>query len=239
MTDLGLVQQVAIALTPFLPYLMNSTVTAGKDAAIKAMGEKFGEAGWNKAVGIWKKIWPAAEKKPEVTQALQDIAENADDPTASTVLQWQLKKVLVDMQPEAIEEIRSIIAESASEIRSIQASSSSVAIGGDASRNIIVAGDYSPHTIEQQQIDNIDLSILHAIDGLRISLPTADNILAHVNLDPAELGARLGVMHSKGLIKAEWASHMPGVSLPNGIYAAGLTDHGKLELINRSRKLKG
>lgn len=237
MIDPELAQQATALIAPFLPYLMNPAVSAGKDAAVKALGGKFVEAGWNRATGIWKKIWPEAEKKPEVAQVIKEVAENTDDQDAKAVLSWQLKKVMANMPPDTIDEIRSIIDEKGSETRITTASNGGVAIGGNASGNIIIGGDYSHQSIEkQQQIDDTDFRIMQAIRDLGISTPNADKINALVNLDPEELGARIGVMHSKGLARAEYGTYMPGVSLPNGIYAAGLTDQGRLALIQKNKK---
>jgi hypothetical protein len=135
--DPGLAQQAAILLAPFIPYLMNPAVVSGKDAAIKALGGKFVEAGWNKATDLWKKFWPEAEKNSEITQALFDVAAHANDRDAETVLSWQLKKLMTGMSPEAIAEIRNIVAGNIGEIRVTKASNGSVAIGGDAHGNII------------------------------------------------------------------------------------------------------
>jgi len=215
---------------------MTPVVSVGKDAAVKALGAKFVDIGWNKASAIWKKILPEVQKKPEVAQALQDVVENADDPDARATLPWQLKKILTDMPSETTDEIRNIIAENVSENRVTTASNGGVAIGGNASGNIIFGGNYShPSLGQQQQIEDTDFRIMQAILDLGVSIPNADRINARINLDPEELGARLGVMDSKGFIKAQWGSHMPGVSLPNGIYAAGLTDQGRLALIKRTK----
>jgi hypothetical protein len=112
-----------------------------------------------------------------------------------------------------------------------------VAIGGNASGNIIIGGGYSPQSIgQQQQLDDTDFRIMQAIRDLGVSKPSADKINALVNIDPEELGARIGVMHSRDLIRAEYGSYMHGVSLPNGIYAAGLTDKGRLALIQKNNK---
>jgi len=237
MIDSELVQQAATLLTPLLPYLLSPTVTAGKDAAVKALGGKFIETAWNKATTIWEKFRPEVEKKPEVAQAVKDAAENIDDPDAKAAFSWQMKKVMANMPPETIDEIRSIIDEKGSETRITTASNGGVAIGGNASGNIIIGGSYSHQSIgQQQQIDDTDFRIMQAVRNLGISSRKADKINALVNLDPEELGARIGVMHSKGLIRAEYGSYMPGVSLPNGIYSAGLTDQGRLALIQKNKK---
>lgn len=224
-------------MAPLLPYLMSPTANAAKDAAIKALGGKFVEATWNKATAIWEKFQPEVEMKPDVAQALSEVAENIDDPNAKAVLSWQLKKVIADMPSKDIDEIRSIFSDKTNEGRVTVASNGSVAIGGNASGNIIIGGGYSHKSIgQQQQIDDTDFRIMQAIRDLGISTPNADKINALVNLDPEELGARIGVMHSKGLARAEYGSYMPGASLPNGIYAAGLTDQGRLALIQKNKK---
>ena len=237
MIDSGLVQQATELMAPLLPYLMSPTAAAGKDAAVKALGGKFVEAVWNKATATWEKFRPEVEKKPEVAKALSEVANNIDDPDSKAVLSWQLKKVMANMPPDTIDEIRSIIDEKGSETRITTASNGGVAIGGNASGNIIIGGGYSHQSIgQQQQIDDTDFRIMQAIRDLGISTPNADKINALVNLDPEELGARIGVMHSKGLARAEYGSYMPGASLPNGIYAAGLTDQGRLALIQKNKK---
>ena len=237
MIESGLVQQAAELMAPLLPYLMIPTANAAKDAAIKALGGKFVEATWNKATAIWEKFRPEVEKKPDVAQALSEVAEKIDDPNAEAVLSWQLKKVMADMPSKDIDEIRSIFSDKTNEVQVTVASNGSVAIGGNASGNIIIGGGYSPQrTGLQQEIDDTDFRIMQAIKDLGVSIPSADKISVLVNIDPGELGARIGVMHSRGLIRAEYGSYMPGVSLPNGIYAAGLTDQGTLALIQKSKK---
>lgn len=150
MIDSGLVQQVAALLTPLLPHLMSSNIAAGKDAAVKALGGKFVDAGWNKAAGIWKMIRPEVEKNSEIAQSLKDVAENTDDPDAKAVLSRQLKKVMANLPPDTIDEIRSLITEEDSETRITIALNGSVAIGGNASGNIIIGGGYNSQNTGQQ-----------------------------------------------------------------------------------------
>ncbi|GEM_PF-593089 len=237
MTDPEITQQIADLLIHYLHFLLIPTAVAGKDAAMKAMGERFVEAGWNKAAQIWTRFLPEVERKPEVAQALQEVAKTPDDPDARAVLSWQLKKVMVDMPQESIDEIRSIIAENVTDIRIATASNGSVAIGGNASGNIInIVGSYGHNSLgQQQQIEDTDFWIMQAIQDLGVSIPNVNTIIACVDLDPDELGARLGVMHSRGLIRVEKGTYAPELSLSNGIYAAGLTDLGRLALINRTK----
>jgi hypothetical protein len=50
-----------------------------------------------------------------------------------------------------------------------------------------------------------------------------------VKLDPEELGARLGVLEMQGYVKNKSEMNKED-SLPNGMYAAGLTNLGKRAL---------
>lgn len=78
--------------------------------------------------------------------------------------------------------------------------------------------------------DTIDFKILKAISDLKVPYPRVDKIIARVNIDPEELGARLGVLEMEGLVKTQSDSSMSDISLPNGISAAGLTSQGKRTL---------
>jgi len=86
-------------------------------------------------------------------------------------------------------------------------------------------------------IDDIDLKILGAISDLKVSYPNADKIKKTINLTPDDLEARLGVLEAKGYIKTLKGTFVPKVSLPKGIYAAGLTDSGNLIVI-KSKSLQ-
>jgi RIO-like serine/threonine protein kinase len=73
----------------------------------------------------------------------------------------------------------------------------------------------------------MDFKIMKAITDLKIPYPKADRINSLVNLDPEELGARLGVLEMLGYVKTQSETDMEGPRLPNGICAAGLTNLGK------------
>ena len=79
-------------------------------------------------------------------------------------------------------------------------------------------------------MDITDFNILKAISDLKVPYPRADKINALVNLDPEELGARLGVLEMEGLVKTQSDIGMSDDSLPNGISAAGLTNQGRRAL---------
>ena len=70
---------------------------------------------------------------------------------------------------------------------------------------------------------------MKAIADLRVPWPRADRINSLVKLDPEELGARLGVLEMQGYVKNQSEMNKED-SLPNGMYAAGLTNLGKRAL---------
>ncbi len=77
--------------------------------------------------------------------------------------------------------------------------------------------------------DTIDFEIMKAIADLKVPCPRADRINSLVKLDPEELGARLGVLEMQGYVKNQCEMNKED-SLPNGMYAAGLTNLGKRAL---------
>ncbi len=74
-------------------------------------------------------------------------------------------------------------------------------------------------------MDTTDFKILKAISELKIASPNIDKINGLVRLDPEELGARLGVLEMEGYIKTK-SGEPSSSNLPNGIYAASLTNKG-------------
>jgi len=79
-------------------------------------------------------------------------------------------------------------------------------------------------------MDTVDFKILKAIADLKVAYPNADRINSLVNLDPEELGARLGVLEMEGYVETQSETKIEGNSLPNGISVAGLTILGKRAL---------
>lgn len=78
-------------------------------------------------------------------------------------------------------------------------------------------------------MDTTDFYILKAISDLNVASPKVDRINSIVSLDPEELGARLGVLEMEGYIKTQ-SEEASNASLPNGIYAASLTNQGRRAL---------
>jgi hypothetical protein len=79
-------------------------------------------------------------------------------------------------------------------------------------------------------MEKIDFDILKAISDLRVSFPKADRIKSQVNIDPEELGARLGVLEMEGFVTNQSGTEANGSCLPNGISASGLTNQGRRAL---------
>ena len=133
MIEYALIQQLSALLAPALPYLMGSASIAGQKA-VEAVGGKIGEEAWSKAQQIWDKLRPWVYKKPELTKALKEVADNADDPIYTAALPLNLKKLLVEMPPETVNEIRNlVIPQTKSESWSATASYGGVAIVGNVS----------------------------------------------------------------------------------------------------------
>jgi hypothetical protein len=143
MIEALLLQQLSTLLAPALPYLMGPAAVAGQKA-VEAVGGKIGEEAWKKAQQVWDKLQPWVNKKPEVSNALKEVADNANDPVYTNTLPLNLKKLLEDMPPEAVSEIRNIvISQTKSESRVTTADRGGVAIGGDISGGTINAGYHS------------------------------------------------------------------------------------------------
>ncbi|OPY49274.1 MAG: hypothetical protein A4E49_03198 [Methanosaeta sp. PtaU1.Bin112] len=79
-------------------------------------------------------------------------------------------------------------------------------------------------------MEKIDFDILKAISDLRVSCPKADRIDSLVNIDPEELGARLGVLEMEGYVTNQSGTEKEGFCLPNGISASRLTNQGRRAL---------
>jgi hypothetical protein len=137
MIEAALAAQLAGILAPFLPKLMDTAAVAGKKT-VESVAGKAGEAAWNKAVRVWNVLRPEVKKEPEMDRAIQDVAQNAEDPDAKAALSWQLKKLTVS--PETLAELQKIVAESKSDVRITSADRGGVSVGGSVSGGTITAG---------------------------------------------------------------------------------------------------
>jgi hypothetical protein len=106
---------------------------------MEAVGEKIGEDAWNRAKEVWGKLKPWADKKPEVSSTLKDVADG--DSLAKDALPRDLKRLLESMPDETVNEIRSIvISKTKRESRVTIADHGGIAIGGDVSGGTVNAG---------------------------------------------------------------------------------------------------
>jgi hypothetical protein len=138
--DPQLSAQLVQLLAPFLPYLLKGLKLAGQEAA-KKLGEKAGEQGFEQAKALWDKLRPKVEARPAALEAAQDAAAHPDDEDALAALRLQLKKLLAEDQALA-QELARLLPQSGPAGQTVIASGDrSVAIGGNASGNVIITGD--------------------------------------------------------------------------------------------------
>jgi hypothetical protein len=144
MIEATFIQQLTSMLGPASPYLIGAGVIAGQKA-VEAVGGKIGEDSLAKAKVVWSKIWPLAEKKPLVVEALKEVAEKSDDLRAEAMLSLQLEKLLADAPPEIIEELKRIVGEpkGRTEVRVVTATNGGVAVGGNVSGGKIITSQKS------------------------------------------------------------------------------------------------
>ncbi|GAB1537522.1 hypothetical protein NUACC21_01670 [Scytonema sp. NUACC21] len=77
-------------LTPVIPFLVETTERVAAGEAIK----RLGAAGWEQAKALWEKLKPSIEAKPNLQEAVQDVAQNPKDEDAQVSLRHQLTKLL-------------------------------------------------------------------------------------------------------------------------------------------------
>jgi hypothetical protein len=138
--DPQLSTQLVQFLAPFLPYLLKGLKLAGQEA-VKKLGEKAGEQGFEQAKALWDKLRPKIEARPAALEAAQDAAAHPDDEDALAALRLQLKKLLAEDQALA-QELARLLEQTRPAGQTVIASGSrSVAIGGNVSGSVIVTGD--------------------------------------------------------------------------------------------------
>jgi hypothetical protein len=141
----NLTKNIVAFLVPFLPYLIKS----GEESA-KEIGKKFGNEAWEQAKSLWNKLRPRVEAKTTMSEAIQDAAQSPDDEDSITVLQAQLKKLLIEDHQLAREiselmqgqVVQRVLAERSSNVRNVK----QAATGEGEIRQDVIARDKS--TIE-------------------------------------------------------------------------------------------
>jgi hypothetical protein len=131
-----LAKDLAVFLTPFLPYLLK----AGEKAAEEA-GKKLGGDAWDRAKGLWAKLRPKVEAKPAAQEAVQDAAAVPNDNDIQAALRLQLRKLLAEdaVLAREIERLWQEVQQAG--ITIIAFGERSMAIGRDVTDSTIITGD--------------------------------------------------------------------------------------------------
>ena len=131
-----LAKDLAVFLTPLLPYLLK----AGEKAAEEA-GKKLGGDAWDRAKGLWAKLRPKVEAKPAAQEAVQDAAAAPNDNDIHAALRLQLRKLLAEdaVLAREIERLWQEAQQAGATV--IAAGERSVAIGRDVISSTIITGD--------------------------------------------------------------------------------------------------
>jgi hypothetical protein len=128
--------QLVQLLAPFLPYLLKGVELAGQEAA-KKLGEKAGEQGFEQAKALWDKL----RRKKNVEQVAQTAAALPDNQALREALREEIARALSEDESLA-QELARLLPQSGPAGQTVIASGDrSVAIGGNASRNVIITGD--------------------------------------------------------------------------------------------------
>ncbi len=132
--------QLAPLLAPLLPYLLEGGVELAKSAAGE-LGKKLSADAWDGLKSLAARIRQKAERKPALNEALADAQAAPADADAQAALRLQLKKLLTE-DPALLAEAARLLASAPTESKTVTASGNrSVAIGGNASGNVIITGD--------------------------------------------------------------------------------------------------
>lgn len=131
-----LAKDLAIFLTPLLPYLLK----AGEKAAEEA-GKKLGGDTWDLAKDLWAKLRPKVESKPAAQEVVLDAAAAPNDDDIQAALRLQLRKLLTEdaVLAREIERVWQEAQQAGAIV--IAAGERSVAIGRDVSSSTIITGD--------------------------------------------------------------------------------------------------
>ncbi len=129
-----LAQQLTAFLAPFLPYLLK----VGEKAA-EEVGKKLGEAAWERARALWEKL----RRKKNVEQVAQTAAALPDNAALREALRAEIARALQE-DPDLHAEVARLWEQAqAAGVTVIAAGARSVAIGGNASGNVIITGDHN------------------------------------------------------------------------------------------------
>jgi hypothetical protein len=131
-----LAEDLAVFLSPFLPYLLK-----GGEKAAEEAGKKLGGDTWDRAKSLWAKLRPKVEDKPAAQEAVRDAAAAPNDEDIQAALRLQLRKLLGEDAVLAGEIERLWQEAQQAGITVIAAGERSVAIGRDVTDSTIITGD--------------------------------------------------------------------------------------------------
>lgn len=131
--------QLSPLLAPLLPYLLKGGVELAKSAAGE-LGKKLSADSWDGLKRLAEKIQQKAKAKPALQEALTDAGNAPTDEDALAALRLQLKKLLAE-DPDLAAEAARLLAGMQPGATVTASGNRSVAIGGNASGNVIITGD--------------------------------------------------------------------------------------------------
>ena len=131
-----LAKEVALFLTPFLPYLLK----AGEKAAEEA-GKKLGGDAWERAKGLWGNLRPKVESKPAAQEAVADAATEPTNEDAQAALRQQLRKLLTEDDQLAAEIGQQWAAAQAAGVKIIASGDRAVAVQNITGSTIVTGDD--------------------------------------------------------------------------------------------------
>ena len=146
--DISIATEVAAALAPALPYLLQGTEEAAKEA-----GKKLGSAAWDTCTKLWGLLKPKIESNPTASNALERIAKDPERKEFQTLFQVGLEDIL-RAEPQLLAQLTELLkaagdtqAYHASNIGdgavaqgngAVAAGKGSVAVGGNVTGNIAI-----------------------------------------------------------------------------------------------------
>jgi len=130
MPDLNeILRQIVQFLAPFLPYPLR--------AAAEEVCRKLGAAAWEQAQALWARL----RRKKNVEQVAQTVAALPDNQALREALREEIARALEEDEALA-QELAHLLPQSGPAGQTVIASGDrSVAIGGNASGNVIITGD--------------------------------------------------------------------------------------------------
>jgi hypothetical protein len=129
------------ALVQFLAPFLAPLLAGAGEATAKAAGEA-----WEHATRLWSRLADHIRSRPAALEAARDVAESPDSTGAQNALAWQLEKMLSGDAAlrEGVMSLWRQASAAGVTVTTVTASGAgSVAVGGDASGQIVTGGHIS------------------------------------------------------------------------------------------------